>query len=229
MIVMCLLPTMRQMKDVICRYGCRTHILVDRDYGEFKWFLVLLKWVHRPLRNGAKEMENNESYVQLAGVERKTMNWFGGHALANNPHTASFPTLWLMFWLSGDQRELAHRRNSYDYAFLLTLFLFFCAFMLTMSTINFGLGGGNRIKESACYRLCHIMFISSFLLPTWTVIFCSIVWLSNYLLWKWWLRFSLLACHLSLIVSGGNQFNSKSNTDRCRKNGTKQNNEDFKT
>lgn len=91
MIVMCLLPTMRQMKDVICRYGCRTHILVDRDYGEFKWFLVLLKWVHRPLRNGAKEMENIESYVQLAGVERKTMNWFGGHALANKTRTASFP------------------------------------------------------------------------------------------------------------------------------------------
>lgn len=52
---------------------------------------MLLKWVHRPLRNGAKEMENIESYVQLAGVERKTMNWFGGHALANKTRTASFP------------------------------------------------------------------------------------------------------------------------------------------
>lgn len=53
-------------------------------------------------------------------------------------------------------------------------------------TITFGLQSPKSYhsrrrleKESACYRLCHIMFISSFLLPIWTVIFSSVDFFSS--------------------------------------------------
>lgn len=52
-------------------------------------------------------MENNESYVQLAGVERKTMNWFGGHALANKltpPDSLRFDLCFDYRAINGSQR-----------------------------------------------------------------------------------------------------------------------------